>query len=142
MWQPTNNLERERLEKLHELEAAGVPAFPARVTRTHSNAQAIAALEAYEAEHPGTDSAETPIEVTVCGRIRRVNLKGKVSFLHIEDETARLQLFLRDQRHGRESLPAGQRQADRYGRFRAGERHDDAHQSGRDQRARASSSSC
>ena len=26
---------------------------------------------------------------------RRVNLKGKVSFLHIEDETARLQLFLR-----------------------------------------------
>ena len=45
MWQPTNNLERERLEKLHELEAAGVPAFPARVKRTHSNAQAIAALK-------------------------------------------------------------------------------------------------
>src|SRR5689334_2819998 len=96
MWQPSNNLEQERVEKLRQLEAAGIAAYPARVERAQTNAQAIQALEAYEAEHPTPDpSGETPIHVTVTGRIRRINIKGKISFLHIEDETARLQLFLR-----------------------------------------------
>ncbi len=96
MWQPANQLEQERYDKLRALEAANMPAYPARVERTHTNAEAIAAFQAYEAEHPDVDStAETPVEVTVCGRIRRVNIKGKVSFLHIEDVTGRLQLFLR-----------------------------------------------
>ena len=94
MWQP-NKLEQERLGKLNTLEAQGVTAYPARVERTHTTAQAVAELEAYEAEHPGADVAETPIAVTVAGRIRRVNIKGKVSFLHIEDESGRVQLFLR-----------------------------------------------
>ena len=31
----------------------------------------------------------------VCGRIRRLNLKGKLSFLHIADESGRLQLLAR-----------------------------------------------
>jgi lysyl-tRNA synthetase class 2 len=35
------------------------------------------------------------MEVTVAGRIRRLNVKGKVSFMHIEDEHGRVQLFLR-----------------------------------------------
>lgn len=96
MWQPGNQLEQERLDKLRALEAAGVLAYPARVERTHTNQQALAAFQQYEAEHPDADStAGTPVEVTVAGRIRRVNIKGKVSFLHIEDGTGRLQLFLR-----------------------------------------------
>ncbi len=95
MWQP-NKLEQERLDKLRELEAAGLAAYPARVERTRTNAQALAALETYEAEHLEIDSADgTDIQVTVTGRIRRANIKGKISFLHIEDQTARLQLFLR-----------------------------------------------
>ena len=96
MWQPSNNLEQERVEKLRQLEAAGITPYPARVERTHTSAQALAAFEAYAAEHPETaESGETPVQVTVTGRIRRINIKGKISFLHIEDETARLQLFLR-----------------------------------------------
>ena len=94
MWQP-NKLEQERLDKLHQLEALGISAYPARVQRTHKSSEAIAALEAYEAEHPDADVAETPVAVTVVGRIRRVNIKGKVSFLHVEDEHGRVQLFLR-----------------------------------------------
>src|SRR5664279_3228948 len=96
MWQPSNQLEQERLDKLRQLEALGIIPYPVRIARTHTNAQATAALEAYEQAHPDADpSAETPISVTVCGRIRRVNIKGKISFLHIEDQTGRLQLFLR-----------------------------------------------
>ena len=89
-WEP-NRLEAERLEKIAEIEQRGIAPFPARVERTHTASQALAAYEAHEAQ---SSDAEPPA-VTVCGRVRRVNLKGKVSFMHIEDETARLQLFLR-----------------------------------------------
>lgn len=88
-WQP-NKLESERLDKLRELEARGVLGYPARMHRTHTSAQAIAAFEAAESQPEAV-----PVEVTVCGRIRRVNIKGKLAFMHIEDESGRVQLFLR-----------------------------------------------
>ena len=91
MWQP-NNLEQERLDKAQRLVERGVALFPARVQRTHTNAQAIEQFETVETDDPEDAQA---ITVTVCGRVRRVNIKGKVSFMHLEDETARLQLFLR-----------------------------------------------
>lgn len=87
-----NRLESERLEKLRELEARGFTCFPARVERTHSAAEAIAAYAESEASAEDTGVS---VSVTVCGRIRRLNLKGKVSFMHIEDESGRIQLFLR-----------------------------------------------
>jgi len=91
MWQP-NKLEIERLEKIARLEELGVEPFPRRVERTHTAASAIAAYENLE---PQDAEAAQSLEVTVCGRIRRVNLKGKLSFMHIEDESGRVQLFLR-----------------------------------------------
>lgn len=91
VWQP-NRLEAERLEKAHELEARGTELFPRRAERTHTAAQAIVAYEALE---PSDPSAAESVEVTVTGRIRRLNVKGKISFMHIEDETGRVQLMLR-----------------------------------------------
>ncbi len=91
MWQP-NKLEQERVEKIQELEARGIETFPRRVHRTHTSVEAIAAYDALE---PTDQEAAEGIEVTVCGRIRRVNIKGKLSFVHIEDEYGRVQLFIR-----------------------------------------------
>jgi lysyl-tRNA synthetase class 2 len=85
MWQPTN-LERERLDKAQRLQELGISLYPARVQRTHTAQQALAAYI--------TDSEAQPT-VTVTGRIRRLNVKGKVAFMHIEDESGRVQLFLR-----------------------------------------------
>jgi len=96
MWQPTN-LERGRLEKAERLQAQGVDLYPARVSRSCSIADAVKAFLAQE-ERAGAgaeDAAADPLEVTVTGRIRRLNSKGKVSFAHIEDEGGRVQLFLR-----------------------------------------------
>lgn len=87
MWQPTR-LEEERLEKARRLEERGVELYPRRAHRTHTTAAAIAAFEADE-------TAEPPLSVTVAGRIRRANVKGNVSFMHIEDESGRVQLFFR-----------------------------------------------
>lgn len=91
MWQP-NRLENERLEKAQKLEEAGVELYPRRIERTHTCAAAIHAYEDAE-----KTNAENPAEiaVTVAGRIRRANIKGKVSFMHIEDDSGRLQLFFR-----------------------------------------------
>ncbi len=90
-WQP-NRLEAERLEKTRELEALDIDTFPARVERTHTAAQAVAMYEALE---PEDSEAAEAIEVTVAGRVRRVNIKGKISFIHVEDESGRVQLLLR-----------------------------------------------
>ena len=56
-----NSLEKIRLQKLDELRAEGVEAYPTRATRTHTSAQAIAAFEAVEA-------AATEVKVTLAGR--------------------------------------------------------------------------
>ncbi|MBN1177738.1 MAG: lysine--tRNA ligase [Anaerolineae bacterium] len=80
-----NDLERQRLEKLERLQEKGFPPYPARVERTHTTAQAIAA---FEAGGDGTD-------VTVTGRLRSIRIMGKASFAHVEDESGHIQLFLR-----------------------------------------------
>ncbi len=100
MWQPNNTPERDRLRKLQELLATGIQPYPNRVRRTHTTAEAIQAFEAAEDENHQTPE---PVRVTVCGRIVRQNLKGKVYFAHIEDGTGRLQLFVRINAVGEET---------------------------------------
>lgn len=96
MWQP-NKLEQERLDKAARLQELGVELYPRHAERTHTCRDAITQYEAL-GENPTTE-----LTVTVCGRIRRANIKGKVSFMHIEDESGRLQLFLRVNDLGEES---------------------------------------
>ena len=97
MWQPSK-LELERLEKAERLQDKGVELYPARIERTHQIADAVALFLRAEAE-----SQAEGINVTVTGRIRRLNSKGKVSFAHIEDESGRVQLFLRVNALGEDS---------------------------------------
>ena len=103
MWQP-NKLENERLEKAERLAAQGVTLYPARSKRTHTIAAAVQEFRRLE-EDASADAAaeEDVIQVTVVGRVRRLNSKGKVSFLHIEDESGRVQLFLRVNELGEET---------------------------------------
>jgi lysyl-tRNA synthetase class 2 len=83
-----NSLEKIRLEKLEELRAEGVDAYPTRAGRTHSSAQAIAEFETAEKE--GRE-----VRVTLAGRVRALRPMGKISFAHIEDGAGRIQLFFR-----------------------------------------------
>ena len=80
--------EQQRRLKLARLREAGIDPYPARAQRTHTAAQAIAALE---------EAAEeaAPIEVTVVGRLVSIRVMGKSSFSHIEDGGGRIQLYLR-----------------------------------------------
>lgn len=79
-------VEAARREKRAALEARGVPAFAYRYQRTHTARQA---LEAYG------DSGQEGPEVSIAGRIAALRSQGKTTFLHLEDASGRIQVYLR-----------------------------------------------
>ena len=93
-WQPTP-LEQQRLEKLSQLQDAGIEPYPLRSERTHTTAEAVALFEA--------NLEATNIPVTVCGRLVSIRDMGKTVFAHISDEFGRIQLFVRRQEDNEES---------------------------------------
>ena len=92
-----NSLEKIRLQKLEELRAEGIEAYPTRAKRTHTSAEAIAEFEAKE-----KDAIE--VRATLAGRIRATRAMGKISFAHIEDGAGKIQLFFRLNEIGKERL--------------------------------------
>lgn len=96
MWQPSP-LEEQRLSKLRQLVEAGLEPYPARVQRSHTTSEALAAFGAMEAV--GGEA----IQVIVTGRIVSLRDMGKSVFAHIEDGFGRIQLFLRREDIGEES---------------------------------------
>jgi lysyl-tRNA synthetase class 2 len=82
-------LDRQRVEKLERLRAEGIEPYPRRVKRTHTIAEALAALKQAESE------GEAGPQVAVVGRLRSMRTMGKVTFAHIEDGSETIQLFLR-----------------------------------------------
>jgi lysyl-tRNA synthetase class 2 len=93
------NLEEIRLEKLERLRTQGIEPYPTRVERTHTTLAALSAFEAAEA----TGQAE-PVKATLVGRLRSMRPMGKITFAHIEDGEGRLQVFLRANELGQETL--------------------------------------
>lgn len=74
----------ERSARLKKLEQLGVGAYPARVERTHT---CKAALDEFEA----LVEAQSP--VSLVGRVRSIRRHGALTFLIIEDGTARIQFL-------------------------------------------------
>ena len=83
-----NDLELERLRKLQHLRDRGIEPYPARVERTHTNREVLAAFESAETNG-------TTIDATLVGRLVLVRTMGRASFAHVEDGSARLQIYLR-----------------------------------------------
>jgi lysyl-tRNA synthetase class 2 len=80
--------EEQRRLKLEHLREAGIDPYPPRVERTHTAAEALAALDEAEPEAAGST-------VTVVGRLVSIRIMGKSSFAHIQDGSGRIQLYLR-----------------------------------------------
>ena len=97
-----NSLEKIRLQKLEELHAEGIEAYPTRAKRTHTSAEAIAAFEKTEKDSVASGSPE--VRVKLAGRIRAMRAMGKISFAHIEDGAGKIQLFLRMNELGKERV--------------------------------------
>jgi lysyl-tRNA synthetase class 2 len=80
-------VEAARREKRAALEAQGVPAFAYRYERSHTAAEALAAYD----EAMGEDGPA----VAIAGRIVGMRSQGKTTFLHLEDGSGRIQVYLR-----------------------------------------------
>ena len=80
----TNDLWRIRLEKLELLRQADVEPYADRYVRTHKALEILEHFEELEGQ-----------EVTVAGRIMSKRDQGKVIFIHVQDFSERIQIYIR-----------------------------------------------
>ncbi len=85
-----NDLMKRRREELDGLKALGVNPYPSSFQRTATLAEARASFR---------DDGD-PIDVVVGGRIMSIRRMGKASFCHIQDESGRLQVYLKKEELG------------------------------------------
>lgn len=90
-----SGLERQRRRKLADMRNQGLDPYPARAERTHTTSEALAAFAAWG----GSEGGPT---VHVVGRVVRMNIMGRSSFAHLEDECGRLQIYFRESELGPE----------------------------------------
>ncbi len=85
----TNDLMRQRKEKLNEIREAGIDPYPHQYAPTHTTSGIHEEFE---------DVDETPDEtnrVTIAGRIMTKRDHGKSSFAHLQDSTGQIQIYVR-----------------------------------------------
>jgi lysyl-tRNA synthetase class 2 len=88
-----NDQEQQRYQKLGRLREHGINPYPLRTTRTHTAQQAIDAFT----------RGETVQGAKLAGRLIALRDMGKLSFAHIQDGTAKIQLMIRKDLVGAES---------------------------------------
>ncbi len=82
-----------RKKKLQAFIDAGINPYPSHTDRTHTNAEALEQYEQLQGQN-----------ITLVGRIRALRAMGKLTFLHIEDGTARIQVLLKAEDLGEEQF--------------------------------------
>jgi lysyl-tRNA synthetase class 2 len=100
-------LEKIRLEKIDRLREQGIEPYPNRAERTRTSQEAISAFEA--AESAGDTE---PITAILAGRIRSMRPMGKITFAHIEDGYGKIQVFMRANDIGQETIDLFNREFD------------------------------
>lgn len=93
----TSDLYAVRVAKLEEMRRAGHDPFRANCAQTHTSAEVVALLGQQE---------ESPVEVSVAGRITVYRDMGKASFIKILDRDGVLQVYLRRDAIGDEAYAA------------------------------------
>lgn len=82
-----NDQEIRRRQELEELRHMGVEPYPYAFPKTHHSSDILAQFV--------DDHADVFHDVAVAGRIMAVRRMGKASFFHIQDETGRIQAYIR-----------------------------------------------
>ncbi len=87
-------LRAQRLRKLAELEAAGVPAYGGGVFDLVSVTEALQAFEDAERESEDAEETAPPAsEVRIAGRVTAHRVMGKSAFADLRDGSGRLQVY-------------------------------------------------
>jgi lysyl-tRNA synthetase, class II len=91
--EPLNELMRRRRDEYRELLARGVNPYPCGYEISDHAGRILADF----------DDTAAPRSVSVAGRIVSLRRMGKASFAHLQDHTARIQLYLRKEDLGEET---------------------------------------
>jgi lysyl-tRNA synthetase class 2 len=92
-----NDQEIARREKLKGFAELGIDPYPAAMWDVNATAKDILdAVDKYKEANPGADIHEVDgyKDISIAGRIMSINAKGKVTFIKIQDNTTRIQLFV------------------------------------------------
>lgn len=87
---------KERIRKLNELKELGINPYPYSYKKTHDASEI---LEKYNTLKPEEESKDT---VNVAGRLMQMRKMGKASFMHIQDQSGKIQLYFRQDDIGKE----------------------------------------
>ncbi len=87
---PIKDIKKVRLEKLEALKKAGINPFPSQVRRTHTNKQVIDDFNKLLKK-----------KISLVGRIRAIRGHGGSTFIHVEDGTGRIQVYLKRDKLGK-----------------------------------------
>jgi lysyl-tRNA synthetase, class II len=85
------NLYQLRLEKLKQIEALGQRAYPTRYEFTHTIPQILADYTV----KTGEELEASRVNIRVAGRIMAIRLMGKAGFAHLQQNGARLQIYVK-----------------------------------------------
>ncbi|MGB3861661.1 MAG: lysine--tRNA ligase [Candidatus Aminicenantaceae bacterium] len=89
-----------RREKMQKLAQEGVELFPHKVEMTH----VVSDIVSQYADLTNEELEEKKIAATVPGRILSIRKMGRAIFLHIADSRAKLQVYLREDKLGKEKF--------------------------------------
>ncbi len=86
-----DELKKVRLEKLENLEKAGINPYPADVSRTHTNQEVLDDFNKL---------SRAKKKIVLVGRIRSIRGHGGSTFCHIEDGSAQIQIYIKQDKVG------------------------------------------
>ncbi len=89
--QELNELLAVRREKLDELRSLGFDPFGQKYDRTH---WAEPILKEYS-DKSAEELDELAVEVSIAGRVMQLRKMGKAGFAHVQDQTGRIQIYVR-----------------------------------------------
>jgi lysyl-tRNA synthetase class 2 len=82
----TSDLRQQRLRKLEEIRKLGINPYPYTYEVSHTSKRIIDSYEQFESSQE---------KVSIAGRLMTVRRHGKTSFAHVEDDAARIQIYIR-----------------------------------------------
>ncbi|SDY94400.1 lysine--tRNA ligase [Thermoactinomyces sp. DSM 45892] len=91
MQEELNELLQVRREKLQNLRDRGVDPFGQKFIRTHHAADVTSRFEPFSKE----ELAQREEKVAIAGRLMAKRVQGKASFAHLQDQTGRVQIYVR-----------------------------------------------
>ncbi|WP_307253939.1 lysine--tRNA ligase [Croceifilum oryzae] len=86
-----NELLQVRREKLQNLRDRGVDPFGQKFIRTHHATDVTSQFEPFSKE----ELAQREEKVAIAGRLMAKRVQGKASFAHLQDQTGRVQIYVR-----------------------------------------------